>query len=125
MLERSVIVNMPSARVVAALGQRTLPWEVRLEDCDGHRRTRLTARVPTADGGYLADAAEHLVAGELRRMKAVLETGEVATVAGQPEGERGLIGSSVARFADAARRALDELARRQLAGAAAGAGAGG
>lgn len=127
-IERSILINRTATEVAEALGavsqdggplefqgeRAHMTWNIRLEDYDKKRRTRLIAIFARRDGGFLSNhAVEHLITTELRNIKALLETGEIATVAGQSEGSRSFLGASITRVATSARRTLDDLAKQQ------------
>jgi hypothetical protein len=101
-------------------------WSVELTPAYGGKQTRLTVRT-TLDAeprslsqrlvGMIASGAfAPLVMSELRRLKALIETGEIATIEGQPNGERSSVGRAVERAVEAAKGKASKLIQAGASG---------
>lgn len=80
-------------------------WDLRLKESHDGKRTFLYASPSSQDsevkGGRLRAAGmKQALDGELRRLKALLETGEVPTIEGQPHGRRSAVGKAVEQITD-------------------------
>ncbi len=136
--EVSVIVNKPRDEVYRyfqtlnanpgplGAGSATLSavvagqnWQIDLEPLATGTATLVKVTARHAPDGSVLMSLLHTAAGTpvkkaaataLRNMKATIETGEVATIVGQPEGQRSLFGKALGPVMDAARTILDEFA---------------
>jgi hypothetical protein len=135
-LERAVLINKPLAEVRDLLrggrlaeiagadgaepGADAAPitghfadrdWSLALAPAFHDQQTRLSAHTDDGPAGAIASRAlAALVDAELRRVKALVETGEVATIEGQSHGERGMLGRAAERLADVAKTAAARIA---------------
>ncbi|HYX39001.1 MAG TPA: SDR family NAD(P)-dependent oxidoreductase [Oligoflexus sp.] len=81
-------------------------WDLRLKESHDAKRTFLYASLNNQEsagikGGPVRIAAlKQALDVELRRLKALLETGEVPTIEGQPHGRRSAIGQTVENFTE-------------------------
>jgi short-subunit dehydrogenase len=116
--EKSIVINKSLDEVRSILGENDpvwqnsdstlFPiragdqlWDLRLKESHDGKRTFLYASPSNQDssefkGGRLRIAGmKQALDGELRRLKALLETGEVPTIEGQPHGRRSAVGQAV------------------------------
>lgn len=91
-------------------------WTLRLEPYGDGKRTLMFADIPemkTTAGRIAALVFNSPVRGlsttVLRNFKALMETGEIATIVGQPHGDRSAIGSQIGSLVDKTRVQVDEL----------------
>lgn len=91
-------------------------YELKLipSDYGDSKRTILSAKVkimrPTPSrvlSAIIAPPAAGLSTGILRNIKAMMETGEIASVEGQPHGERSMIGSRVEQAVESAQTMIE------------------
>lgn len=121
--EKSIVINKSLDEVRSILGENDpvwqnsdstlFPiragdqlWDLRLKESHDGKRTFLYASPSNQDssefkGGRLRIAGmKQALDGELRRLKALLETGEVPTIEGQPHGRRSAVGQAVETIAE-------------------------
>jgi short-subunit dehydrogenase len=89
-------------------------WDLRLKESHDGKRTFLYASLSQQDkseikGGRLRVASmKHALDAELRRLKALLETGEVPTIEGQPHGRRSAVGQAVENISESVQEKMHE-----------------
>lgn len=143
----SVMIGRPKDEVIKAItsqsdrfihGEREgeffitvsdVPFSLMVSDRKSSRQTKVTALVKQPAGTSLKAVAARLAPTatiklllnmELRNLKALIETGEIATTAGQPHGDRSLLGKATDAMVQPARESLDEFSRTLLPGSQAG-----
>lgn len=84
-------------------------WRLKLKTLSGGTRTRMVASIREEDGttsfrrlamGVRAGTLRSEASDELRNLKALSETGEIATVVGQSHGDRSIVGKALIAAAD-------------------------
>ncbi|MBC7659276.1 MAG: DUF2892 domain-containing protein [Chitinophagaceae bacterium] len=115
LLERSALINLPPEEVASFLQTKKTPWgrfslaidEYHYKiDIDG--RTWMLELSGHSDGNRTLikltwNEQDSLVPErvlEIRKLKSLMETGEIASIEGQPHGDRGPIGSFFETFGD-------------------------
>jgi hypothetical protein len=116
--EKSIVINKSLDEVRSILGENDpvwqnsdstlFPisagdqlWDLRLKESHDGKRTFLYASPSSQESGTYQggrihmSGIKHALDLELRRLKALLETGEVPTIEGQPHGRRSAVGQAV------------------------------
>jgi hypothetical protein len=129
--EKSIVINKSLDEVRSILGENdpiwqnsdsTLfpikagdqVWDLRLKESHDGKRTFLYASLSQQEdnqitGGRLRVAGmKQALDTELRRLKALLETGEVPTIEGQPHGRRSAMGQAVENISDSVQEKMHQ-----------------